>query len=110
MRAGKHGRLIQSAVALYRNTFLLSPKEAGDKTPLKGRCETAIAPLQFVPATHQIGEAKMGSRKLRKTSRAGYLTFVSDCAPAVIAIAVYRKEEVDLRIKRCLVARQSAFV
>jgi len=84
MRAGKHGRLIQSAVALYRNTFLLSPKEAGDKTPLKGRCETAIAPLQFVPATHQIGEAKMGSRKLRKTSRAGYLTFVSDCAPAAI--------------------------
>ena len=62
MRAGKHGRLIQSAVALYRNTFLLSPKEAGDKTPLKGRCETAIAPLQFLPATHQIGEAKMRSR------------------------------------------------
>jgi hypothetical protein len=27
--------------------------------------------------------------KLRKTSRAGYLTFVSDCATAVIAIAVY---------------------
>ena len=99
MRAGKHGRLIQSAVALYRNTFLLSPKEAGDKTPLKGRCETSIAPLQFVPATHQIGEAKMGSRKLRKTSRAGYLTFVSDCAPAVIATAVYRNENIDLHIK-----------
>jgi hypothetical protein len=29
-----------------------------------------------------------------------HLTFVSDCAPAVIAIAVYRKEDVDLRIKR----------
>ena len=27
-----------------------------------------------------------------------YLTFVSDCATAVIAIAVYRKEDVDLRI------------
>jgi len=33
-------------------------------------------------------------------------TFVSDCAPAVIAIAVYW-EDVDPGIKRCLAARQS---
>src|SRR5437660_12171751 len=48
--------------------------------------------------------------KLRKRSRAGHLAFVFDCTPALIAIAVYRKEDVDLRIKRCLVARQSDFV
>jgi len=29
------------------------------------------------------------------------------CAPAVIAIAVYRKEDVDLGITRCLVVRQA---
>jgi hypothetical protein len=31
-----------------------------------------------------------------------HLTFVSDCAPAVIAIAVYRNEDVDPGIKAML--------
>src|SRR2546430_8343808 len=35
-----------------------------------------------------------------------HLTFVSDCAPTVIALPAYRKEDVDLRMKRCLVARR----
>ncbi len=38
--------------------------------------------------------------KLRKTSRAGHLTFVPECAAAVIAIAVYRKEDVDLLVSQ----------
>ncbi len=48
--------------------------------------------------------------KLRKLLLAGCLTFVSDCAPAVIAITVYRKENVDPGIKRRLVVRQPVFV
>jgi hypothetical protein len=36
-----------------------------------------------------------------------HLTFGPACAPAVIAIAVYRKEDVDLGITRCLVVRQA---
>jgi hypothetical protein len=40
-------------------------------------------------------------RSIRET---GYLTFGPDCGPAVIAIAVYRKENVDLGIQR-LIAR-----
>jgi len=50
--------------------------------------------------------------KLRKTSptTAGRLSrpfnICSRLRSSVIAIAVHRKEDVDLRIKRCLVARQ----
>ena len=38
--------------------------------------------------------------KLRKLSRAGNLTFLFDYTPAVIAIAVYRKEDVDLLVSQ----------
>jgi hypothetical protein len=43
--------------------------------------------------------------KLRKTSRAGPFNICFRLRSNVMALAVYRKEDLDLRIKRCLVAR-----
>src|SRR6266487_1508376 len=73
----------------------------------KSRCRRRLKLPEPLSRCTDPPEVRNGvGSKLRKTSRAGYLTFVSDGGPAVIAIAVYRKEDVDLRIKRCLIARQ----